>query len=156
MSLHSKTMNSPSNISNTNYKAHTVAINREIKRLRQNVLTSNLIELNELCDAELKLFLNWKRQVPSLQYSARHDENTQRADRTFTVIAITLLCLIIALCNFDVAAYFLSIRCFVPNNYMIWEATRPISNCEFCAGVQRPLILPNISRTEFSVSILIK
>lgn len=155
MTLHSKTMNSTSNISNTKYKAITAAISLEIGKLRQNVLKSNLIELNELCDAELKLFLNWKRQV----HSANRNECNQKADRTFTAIAfiaITLFCLVIGLCNFNVAAYFLSIRCFVPNNYMIWEATRPVSNCEFCAGIQRPLILPNVSEAEFLVSILIE
>lgn len=40
-------------------------------------------------------------------------------------------------------------RCLVPNNYLLWEFTRPISNCDFCAGVGAPLILPNISQEEF-------
>lgn len=40
-------------------------------------------------------------------------------------------------------------RCLVPNNYLLWEFTRPISDCDFCAGVEAPLILPNISRDEF-------
>lgn len=49
--------------------------------------------------------------------------------------------------------YFLGIRCLVPNNYLIWEATRPVSNCNFCRGVVKPIILPNLTKEEFMVSI---
>lgn len=50
------------------------------------------------------------------------------------------------------AAYLLGIRCFVPNNYLIWEATRPVTDCSYCRNVRRPLILPNMTRDEFAVS----
>ncbi|EAA05078.4 AGAP011086-PA, partial [Anopheles gambiae str. PEST] len=43
----------------------------------------------------------------------------------------------------------LGMRCIVPNNYLIWEATRPVSNCDFCRGVDRPIILQNLTREEF-------
>lgn len=45
--------------------------------------------------------------------------------------------------------YLLGIRCILPNNYFIWEATRPISNCNFCTNVSEPVILSNLSRDEF-------
>ncbi|KAJ8970156.1 hypothetical protein NQ317_003318 [Molorchus minor] len=45
--------------------------------------------------------------------------------------------------------YFLGVRCLIPNNYFVWEATRPISDCSVCINVSSPLILPNISRQEF-------
>lgn len=50
------------------------------------------------------------------------------------------------------AAYLLGIRCFVPNNYLVWEATRPVTDCSYCRNVRRPLILPNMTRDEFAVS----
>lgn len=28
----------------------------------------------------------------------------------------------------------LGTRCIVPNNYLVWEATRPLSDCDFCRG----------------------
>ncbi|KAL1375084.1 hypothetical protein pipiens_017716 [Culex pipiens pipiens] len=43
----------------------------------------------------------------------------------------------------------LGTRCIVPNNYLVWEATRPLSDCDFCRGVQSPIILSNCSREEF-------
>lgn len=43
----------------------------------------------------------------------------------------------------------LGIRCFIPNNYFVWEATRPIADCNICRGVNEVLVLPNITRDEF-------
>lgn len=140
------------------------AIGQEIRALRRNVLKSNLIDFNELCDAELNHYLNWRRQTDGVEYSTVQQEQQQQQQKskqqncygTWTALSVrAMLCLIIGLMllNFHVfIEYFTSIRCFLPNNYMIWEATRPISNCQFCAGVSRPLILSNLSQTEFAVS----
>ncbi|XP_044268982.1 uncharacterized protein LOC123014135 isoform X2 [Tribolium madens] len=46
--------------------------------------------------------------------------------------------------------YFLGVRCIVPNNYFVWEATRPVSNCNFCKDVNEPLVLKNVTREEFA------
>lgn len=40
-------------------------------------------------------------------------------------------------------------RCLVPNNYLIWEFTRPVSNCDFCRGIDSALILNNLTRSQF-------
>ncbi|KAF7996579.1 hypothetical protein HCN44_002225 [Aphidius gifuensis] len=41
-------------------------------------------------------------------------------------------------------------RCYLPNNYLIWEFSRPNSNCNFCRNVKEPIILPtNITRNDF-------
>lgn len=40
-------------------------------------------------------------------------------------------------------------RCIVPNNYFVWEFTRPVSDCEFCRDVDSALVLPNVTREEF-------
>ncbi|XP_043251370.1 uncharacterized protein LOC122396775 [Colletes gigas] len=40
-------------------------------------------------------------------------------------------------------------RCLIPNNYFIWEFTRPIANCNYCRNVTAALILPNLTREEF-------
>lgn len=147
------------------------AIGQEIRALRQNVLKSNLIDFNELCDAEFNHYLNWKRQTDGLPHATITDqqkaEHRQRQTKSkvqqnvygiktvLSMGAILGIAIGLMLLNCNVVIeYFTSIRCFVPNNYMIWEATRPISNCQFCAGVKRPLILSNLSQTEFSVSVL--
>lgn len=45
--------------------------------------------------------------------------------------------------------YFLGIRCIVPNNYFVWEATRPVSDCNFCRTITKPIFLENVTREEF-------
>ncbi|EFN82398.1 uncharacterized protein LOC105185154 [Harpegnathos saltator] len=40
-------------------------------------------------------------------------------------------------------------RCLLPNNYLVWEFTRPVSNCDYCRDVDAPLILRNLTREEF-------
>lgn len=45
--------------------------------------------------------------------------------------------------------HLLGVRCFIPNNYFVWEATRPISDCNYCHDVTAPVILNNASREEF-------
>lgn len=40
-------------------------------------------------------------------------------------------------------------RCLLPNNYLVWEFTRPIMNCDYCRDVEAPLILPNLTKEEF-------
>lgn len=45
----------------------------------------------------------------------------------------------------------IGVRCFIPNNYMIWEATRPVADCTYCRGITQPRILPNVTQSEFQV-----
>ncbi|KAJ3663015.1 hypothetical protein Zmor_007326 [Zophobas morio] len=46
--------------------------------------------------------------------------------------------------------YFLGVRCIVPNNYFVWEATRPVSDCNFCINITNPIVLQNVTRKEFA------
>lgn len=45
--------------------------------------------------------------------------------------------------------YLLGIRCILPNNYFIWEATRPIKDCNFCTNLTQPIILNNLTKDQF-------
>lgn len=45
--------------------------------------------------------------------------------------------------------YFSARRCLLENNYVVWELTRPVSNCNFCRDVGAPLVLPNMTRAQF-------
>ncbi|XP_058792739.1 uncharacterized protein LOC131665117 isoform X1 [Phymastichus coffea] len=40
-------------------------------------------------------------------------------------------------------------RCLLPNNYLVWEFSRPVSDCDFCRGVDSALVLGNLTRDEF-------
>ncbi|XP_026499233.2 uncharacterized protein LOC113403035 [Vanessa tameamea] len=45
--------------------------------------------------------------------------------------------------------YLLSARCLLPINHLVWEATRPLADCNYCANVTKPIILQNITRRIF-------
>ncbi|CAG9770953.1 unnamed protein product [Ceutorhynchus assimilis] len=64
----------------------------------------------------------------------------------YTAIA-TLLISILYNCNAFSFVY--GIRCIIPNNYFIWEATRPISDCSFCSTLTEAIELSNVTREEF-------
>lgn len=51
--------------------------------------------------------------------------------------------------NTNVIKSFQETFCLLPNNYLVWEFTRPVSNCDYCRGVEAPLILPNLTKKEF-------
>lgn len=44
----------------------------------------------------------------------------------------------------------LGVRCVVPNNFLVWEATRPVADCGICRGVDAVLELHNVSREQFA------
>lgn len=88
-------------------------------------------------------------------YSSNNiDRTLQKSKHSNLLYAIAILVLSVTIAILIVQpfiAYVLGIRCFVPNNYLVWEATRPVSDCSYCRNVRRPLILPNMTRDEFLV-----
>lgn len=49
----------------------------------------------------------------------------------------------------NVMKSFRETRCLLPNNYLVWEFTRSVSNCDYCRDVEAPLILRNLTKEEF-------
>lgn len=47
--------------------------------------------------------------------------------------------------------YLLSARCLIPINHLVWEVTRPLADCNYCANITKPIILQNITRRNFRV-----
>lgn len=74
-----------------------------------------------------------------------------RVSFLFGFSIILIICVGTPLLN-KLFEHLLGMRCFVPNNYLVWEATRPKSDCSFCSGYDGPLILPNMTREQFAVS----
>lgn len=121
----------------------------EIQKLRKSILESNLIDISQLTEVESKHLLNWQLN-PNCK--TRNNVKESKRNGIAAVLLATICLLLYGAMNINVVEYLLSIRCFIPNNYLIYEATRPISNCKFCANVKSPLILPNISSpSEFAV-----
>lgn len=88
-------------------------------------------------------------QTPNLRNPGNCSLN--RVSFLFGVSIIFIICVGTPLVN-RLFEHVLGVRCFVPNNYLVWEATRPKSDCTFCRGLDGPIILPNLTRDEFAVS----
>lgn len=91
-----------------------------------------------------------------LQLQKRLQQKQQRISTSLVIILITVI-LGVLITQFTqmhvidfMVKYALGTRCFIPNNYLIWEATRPVSNCDFCINITKALILPNLTREEFA------
>lgn len=117
----------------------------KIKELNNSVLkeAGDIINEDDLMNACIK--------------SAKFNEHLSRNiyNRRITKW-ICFLILIVAIifglpCAQNAIASIMGIRCFVPNNYIIWEASRPITDCNYCRSINRPIILPNVSQDEFAV-----
>lgn len=83
-------------------------------------------------------------------------ERAWNLNKPFFITPKYILSIIIILFSFYKSNYFVAIpqyafgiRCIFPNNYFIWEATRPIVDCNFCANVTEPIILSNLTKEEF-------
>lgn len=50
----------------------------------------------------------------------------------FVCLGIVLFVLFVTPVFFQIFQFLISVRCFLPNNYLVWEAVRPIQDCKFC------------------------
>lgn len=132
-------------------------VRNEIKRIRSDALKTNQIDIEtELLRVEFDYVLKQRLPTSTNNTNGPNDVNNRKTDRChFRIIFIVVIVIGIffGALSSNLIDVILGIRCFMPNNYLVWEATRPISDCNFCIGVQSPLIFMNISREEFSVSI---
>ncbi|XP_073974974.1 uncharacterized protein isoform X2 [Rhodnius prolixus] len=64
--------------------------------------------------------------------------------------AFSLIFIILALPYFDgMMKTVFGVKCVVPNNYLVWEATRPLADCSICSNLSSVIVLPNVTREEF-------
>lgn len=121
-------------------------------KLHKNALKSNLVNENDLYEA---IFVNGKSNNSGQNGCRNKLPHRYANDNLYQVILFSIIVLLCLIVGTPIVKYLidqiLGIRCFVPNNYLIWEATRPISNCHFCQGITGPLILPNMTQEEFLV-----
>lgn len=106
-------------------------------------------KLDSLHDGALRTGLVSKEDLKEAYRKSRHIE--QRPNRvtmwyTFGIMTFVLLLTPIV---YHILTFLLGVKCFLPNNHLVWEATRPISDCGYCTGLQGPLILKNMTREEF-------
>lgn len=145
------------------YETHILDIQAEIQRLHK--ITSRVVidRKEDLIEGHLeraRYHQQRQQRSTSREGSVVRQEgggvnasncSLNRVSFIFGFLIILTICVGTPLVN-KLFMYLLGMRCFVPNNYLVWEATRPKSDCSFCAGYDGPIILPNMSREEFEVS----
>lgn len=140
--------------------SHVMFILAEIQRLhRITTRDSDINDRQDLARHQAEQRRRRRRNVRSTSPAVVVDavEETphcslNRISFLFGISIILIICVGTPLVN-KAFEHILGVRCFVPNNYLVWEATRPKSDCNFCRGLSEPIILENMSREEFEVSV---
>lgn len=107
----------------------------QLDALHRNVMRTGLVSTQELEEAFRK--------------THDMDHNPNRLNLLW-LLGIVFFIMVATPVFYETISFLLGVRCFLPNNYLVWEATRPISDCEFCKGVRAPLILANLTMEEFA------
>lgn len=107
-------------------------------------------KLDHLHDGALRTGLVSKEDLQEAYRKSRdiqRDSNRVNMWYTFGIMAFVMLLTPLV---YNILIFLLGVKCFLPNNHLVWEATRPISDCGFCRGVEGPLVLKNMTSEEFA------
>lgn len=107
----------------------------KLDELHLNALRTGLVTTGDLQEAYRK---------------AREINTNQSRLNLLWLLGIIFFIMVATPVFYETISFLLGVRCFLPNNHLVWEATRPISDCEFCKGITAPLILRNLTREEFA------
>lgn len=66
-----------------------------------------------------------------------------------TLVGAVLVSILLKIIFDSIMKNTLGTRCLLPNNYFIWEATRPETDCSMCKDVKSVMMFGNITRDEF-------
>lgn len=127
------------------------SLRHKIQLLRHNALQHKCIDASELAFAEDRFIIQWEQQGTRSAVNNQNRPNRSAGDCVRITVALAMCVALMGVYVNGLWERILGVRCIVPNNYLIWEATRPESDCQFCSGVNRPLILENLTRDEFYV-----
>lgn len=124
------------------------------RRLKEEIIKSQCrAKASGIHVSRLKELCKFARENVSEDRSTRSQRRRTIASVSFWIAAVAVFVVAVAVRFFDVFEDVAAARCLLPNNYLIWEATRPISDCAFCEGVSGPIILRNITKKQFEVFI---
>lgn len=97
-----------------------------------------------------QFYLKLGFQVEDLEKEWKTDKKTSTYKTLLTLFIMILVSFICKSYYFITGVqYILGIRCILSNNYFIWEATRPIKDCNFCVNITQPIILNNLTKEQF-------
>lgn len=104
---------------------------------------------------ESGLNLEFLKRYEQICDFCEHSKETKSSKRKRRVIAGVLATFALILISINVVNSVLISRCLLPSNYLVWEATRPLADCSYCENINKPIILPNITRQDFTVRYLL-
>lgn len=116
-------------------------------RLRLNKLHNDILKNTNVTRTDL--YESYKKYI-----NEKSPLNGVTKSPYFWIITIVLSILILIVIITPAINVLFGVRCFIPNNYLVWEATRPISDCQYCKAIDKPLILRNMTRDEFLVRLI--
>ncbi|KAH0554393.1 uncharacterized protein LOC123263394 [Cotesia glomerata] len=121
-----------------------------------------IIFIKKIFTAVTKEFLCQGIEIKNLKEVVRLKNDKTYNKLTILHLSIYKKCILTILLSFIISIFFYNLslnfsihfvfekRCFIPNNYFVWEFTRPVSNCDYCRGVINALIMNNLTREEFA------
>ncbi|XP_069687817.1 uncharacterized protein [Periplaneta americana] len=98
-------------------------------------------DLKEIC---------FKRR--KIDFTARNTEKNERLSGLMiavTLVVAVLVSILLKIIFDSIMKNTLGTRCLLPNNYFVWEATRPETDCNMCKDIKSVLVFENITREEF-------
>ncbi|XP_014368902.2 uncharacterized protein LOC106719152 [Papilio machaon] len=104
--------------------------NVQISGLRRGLQSSELKQIDYICNFT--------------------EENTIKKTRKRIIILIVIVSILTVVVS-SIVHNILTARCLVPLNYLVWEATRPLADCDYCVNITKPIILHNVTRDNFKI-----
>ncbi|EDW79298.1 uncharacterized protein Dwil_GK25450 [Drosophila willistoni] len=120
-----------------------------LRAVRERLGDDLVAKLDALHVAAMRTGLVSIKDLQEAFRKAHMDHNPNRLNFLW-LLGIIFFIMVATPVFYEIISFLLGVRCFLPNNSLVWEATRPISDCEFCKGVKGPLILSNLTREEFA------
>lgn len=89
--------------------------------------------------------------LQQLNYVCNYKQETANKGTNRRLILAIVTGFVVLVISVSFVNSIISARCLLPSNYLVWEATRPLADCAYCANVTKPIILRNITRWDFAV-----
>ncbi|XP_036327500.1 uncharacterized protein LOC118740113, partial [Rhagoletis pomonella] len=124
--------------------------NPAAERTRETLGEDFVRKLDALHDDALRTGLVTTADLQEAYRKSRDTDRDPNKINLWYVLGILAFIMIVTPVFYELITFLLGVRCFLPNNYIVWEATRPISDCGFCRDVSGPKVLQNMTREEFA------
>lgn len=112
-----------------------VAADSAARRARLRLGEEFLGKLDRLHDGALQTGVVNTADLQEAYRKSRDMEHQPNRVNLWYAVGIIAFIMVATPIFYETITFLLGVRCFLPNNYLVWEATRPISDCGFCRYV---------------------